>query len=97
MSRKPSTWEKAMHQKAEHLHIRASGRDKALLARAAQAKHLSVSQFILQTSVPVAEEILRSDVGSVQTLFRLDAAAWEEFSRLLDAPTREIPELRALL
>lgn len=86
-----------MHQKAEHLHIRASERDKAMLAQAAQAKNMSVSQFILHTSVPVAEEIVRSDVGNVHTLFRLDADAWEEFNRLLDAPVREIPELKELL
>ena len=85
-----------MHQKAEHLHIRASERDKAMLAQAAQARNMSVSQFILHTSVPIAEEIVRNDTGNVQTLFRLDADAWEEFNRLLDAPAREIPELKAL-
>ena len=68
-----------------------------MLAQAARAKNMSVSQFILHTSVPIAEEIVRSDAGNVNTLFRLDADAWEEFSRLLDAPVREIPELRELL
>jgi len=86
-----------MHQKAEHLHIRASERDKAMLARAAQAKNMSVSQFILHTSVPIAEEIVRNDAGNVSTFFKLDADAWEEFNRLLDAPVRDIPELRELL
>lgn len=86
-----------MHHKAEHLHIRASERDKATLAQAALAKNMSVSQFILQTAVPVAEEIVKQGVGDVQTLFRLDAGAWKEFNRLLDAPARDIPELRELL
>lgn len=85
-----------MHQKAEHLHIRASEREKATLSQAAQAKNMSVSQFVLQTSMPVAEEIVSKEAGSVQTLFRLNASDWEEFNRLLDASAREIPELREL-
>ena len=67
-----------------------------MLAQAAQAKNMSLSQFILHISVPIAEEIVRSEVSDVQTIFRLDAEAWEEFNRLLDAPAREIPELREL-
>ena len=86
-----------MNHKAEHLHIRASEKDKATLALAAQVRKMSVSQFILQTSVPVAEEIVKNETGEVQTLFKLDAKAWDEFNRLLDAPARDIPELRKLL
>ncbi|MCB8933048.1 MAG: DUF1778 domain-containing protein [Fimbriimonadaceae bacterium] len=86
-----------MPRKAEHLHIRASEREKATLAQAAQVKNMTVSQFVLQTSVPVAEEIVNQEAGNVRTLFRLNAEEWEEFNRLLDAPTRDIPELRELL
>ena len=85
-----------MHQKAEHLHIRASEREKAMLSQAAQARNMSVSQFILQTTLPVAEEIVKSEAGNVQTVFRLGPKAWEEFNRLLDAPARDIPALREL-
>jgi uncharacterized protein (DUF1778 family) len=86
-----------MYQKAEHLHIRASEREKSTLARAAMLKNMSVSQFVLNTAVPVAEEIVKSDAGAETNLFRLDADGWAEFNRLLDAPTREIPALRKLL
>ncbi|HEY3781499.1 MAG TPA: DUF1778 domain-containing protein [Fimbriimonadaceae bacterium] len=86
-----------MGYKVEHLHIRASEEDKAVLSQAAQSKNMSVSQFILQTSVPVAEEIVRNNVGTIQTLFRLDTEGWDEFNRLLDAPARQIPELKGLL
>jgi uncharacterized protein (DUF1778 family) len=86
-----------MHQKAEHLHIRATERDKAMLAQAAHLRNMSVSQFILRTSIPVAEEIVRSDADNVQTLFKLDADAWEAFTQLLDAPSREIPKLKELM
>ncbi len=86
-----------MQAKIEHLHIRASERDKAMLARAAQSKNMSVSQFILHTSVPIAEEIVRNEIGEVQTLFRLGPDDWAEFCQLLDAPAREIPQLKELL
>jgi len=85
-----------MSLKATHLHIRVSAQHKALLARAAKAKNMSLSQFILDISVPIAEEIVWSDNSYIETLFRLDAEAWEEFNRLLDAPAREIPELKKL-
>ena len=86
-----------MNQRAEHLHIRTSEREKAILSQAAQSQKMSVSQFILRTTLPIAEEILNSEVGNIQTLFRLDPDAWSEFNRLLDAPPRENPELRSLL
>lgn len=86
-----------MQARNEHLHIRATEQVKSLLTRAALAKNMSVSQFILQTTVPIAEEIVRNDVGEVETHFRLDADAWARFTAALDAPPREIPELRDLL
>lgn len=86
-----------MSQRAEHLHIRVSEHEKAAISRAALVKRMSISQFILQTAVPVAEEIVKQDEGTIQTLFKLDADAWEEFNRLLDAPARDIPALRELL
>lgn len=86
-----------MHHKAEHLHIRASDQEKSAIAQAASLKNMSVSQFVLQTTVPLAQEIVRSDVGTVQTVFRLGPEDWEAFNRLLDSPVRELPELKKLL
>ncbi len=83
--------------KAEHLHVRASERDKQTLSRAARLKNLSISQFLLQSALPVAEEILKSEEPEIQTVFRLDAGAWAEFTQLLDAPPRALPELKKLL
>jgi uncharacterized protein (DUF1778 family) len=87
--------------KAEHLHIRASGRDKKTLAQAARLQNQSVSQFLLQLALPVAEEIVeshaRESAPEVQTVFTLNDEAWDEFTRLLDAPPRELPELKKLL
>ena len=95
------THNKAERSKAEHLHIRASQRDKNTLAQAAQIKNVSISQFLLQLALPVAEEIVKTEapsaLGDVQTVFTLEAEAWQEFQRLLDAPPRPLPELKKLL
>ena len=86
-----------MEQKLEHLHVRTSSSDKAILAQAALIKHMSVSQFIIQTSVPIAERVIADDPGNIQTVFRLSTEDWDAFVEALDAPTRDIPELRRLL
>ena len=91
------TLEKQTIQKAEHLHIRASERDKQTLSQAARIKNLSISQFVLQLALPVAEEILSAEAPEMQTVFALDATAWAEFTKLLDAPPRELPALKKLL
>ena len=86
-----------MPPKVENLHIRATERDKATLTLAAIAKNMTVSQFVLQTAVPAAEEIVRQGAGTIETLFKLDADDWEKFNAALDAPPRDIPALRELL
>ncbi len=91
---------KENNAKAEHLHIRASEQDKKTLAQAARIRKLSISQFLLQTTLPIAEEIVKTEapeLGDVQTVFALDEEAWQEFNRLLDAPPRELPALKKLL
>ena len=86
-----------MPQKDEHVHIRASARQKAVLTQAARSRRVSVSQFILEAAVPAAESVVAEEMGHVDTLFRLDPDAWRRFTDLLDAPVRKIPELEAVL
>lgn len=86
-----------MQPRTEHIHIRVSENEKAILYRAAQAEDVTVSQFVMRVSLPAAQEVLKREDGVIQTLFKLSAEEWDEFNRLLDAPTRDIPELRALL
>jgi len=87
--------------RAEHLPIRTTPRNKKTLAEAARLRNMSVSQFLLQLDLPVAEEILAkhqvAERAEVQTIFNLDAQAWSEFARLLDGPPRELPGLKKLL
>lgn len=79
-------------QKEHRLSIRATEYEKELLARAAQAAHTNVSQFVLQTSLAAAAEILVD-----QTEFRLPKEQWEAFCQRLDEAPKVIPALQELL
>ena len=73
------------------LSIRTSASEKDLLWRAAQARHMNISQFVLQVSLDAASAILAD-----QTEFRLTPEEWEAFCERLDAPARVIPALHSL-
>ena len=73
------------------LSIRASAPEKDILWRAARARHMNISQFVLQVSLDAANAILAD-----QTEFRLTPEEWETFSERLDAPARVIPALHDL-
>lgn len=77
--------------KETRLSIRASDPDKRLLAQAARAQNVNVSQFVLQASLEAARTILAE-----QTEFRLSPEQWEAFCRRLDAPPQSIPALGRL-
>ncbi len=83
--------------KPEHIHIRASKHQKALLAGAARKRDLSLSQFVLQAVLPVANDVLQQNAQDIPLHVELDDEAWAEFNRLLDAPVRDLAELRKLL
>jgi uncharacterized protein (DUF1778 family) len=77
--------------KETRLSLRASESEKKILARAARARHMNTSQFVLQASLDAAHAVLGE-----QTAFRLPPEQWEAFRQRLDAPARDIPSLRAL-
>lgn len=78
-------------RREQRLSIRATEPQKAILARAAQAQHTNVSQFVLQASLDAANAILAD-----QTEFRLPPDQWEKFCQKLDAPPKVIPALQRL-
>lgn len=85
--------------KEDRLSIRASERDKSILEQAATCEHLTMSQFVLQSSLARAVTVLkasRSD-GIDQTRFVIPVDQWEKLCERLDAPPRDLPALRALL
>jgi uncharacterized protein (DUF1778 family) len=65
---------------------------KAVLARAAGLRHISLSQFMLEHAYEAAQQILAEQVDII-----MPPAEWEAFCKALDAPPREIPILKKLL
>lgn len=77
--------------KGDRLYIRASAAEKEKLERAAELTRTSRSQFVLQQALDAAERVL-----SEQTRFVLSKEDWETFCERLDAPDRDLPNIRAL-
>ncbi|NTW68221.1 MAG: DUF1778 domain-containing protein [Chlorobiaceae bacterium] len=77
--------------KTAKLDIRLSMEAKEALNRAAVAAHSSLSQFVLESAMSRAEEMLAD-----RRSFNLDARQWEAFMEALDAPDRELPQVEKL-
>lgn len=77
------------------LHIRTSPLQKALLARAAEAKHLNLSQFVLQSSLEVAEKIVGE--ATKIPLVEVSDIDYDWLIQKMDEPPRDLAELRGLL
>jgi uncharacterized protein (DUF1778 family) len=63
-----------------------------LIDRAAKATGRTRTDFMLETARRAAEEVLLD-----QRMFYLDTAEYAAFLKALDAPPRDLPELRKLL
>jgi uncharacterized protein (DUF1778 family) len=72
--------------------LRMRPRQKALIAKAAELKHTTLTSFMLEQAMTSAEQILADQVH-----FSLSAKKWNQFCAALDAPPRELPNLRKLL
>lgn len=77
--------------RTEKLDLRLSPAAKRALQEAARAQNRSVSEFVLESALARAEEMLPP------TRFGLNAEQWETFMKALDAPPRVIPAARELL
>jgi uncharacterized protein (DUF1778 family) len=78
--------------KEDRLSIRANARQKTVLAQAAKARHMNVSQFVLQASLTEAERILKEETQII-----VSAEEYEWLCRLLDAPPQPLPRLKEAL
>ena len=72
--------------KSERIEVRTTPAMKALLQRAADSSHKSVTEFLLEAGVNAAEEALVN-----RRLFRLDDAQWRAFQAALDRPPSRNP------
>jgi uncharacterized protein (DUF1778 family) len=73
------------------INLRVSPRVKALLTRAAKLRRVNLTEFMIQSSEHAAEAAFAD-----RTRFLLSPDKWREFNAALDAPPRDIPELRRL-
>ena len=82
----------AVQLRETKVQLRMRPRQKEMIARAAELKHTTLTNFMLEQAMTAAEQILAD-----QAHFSLSAEKWDEFCAALDAPPRELPNLRKLL
>lgn len=87
-----TTTPEATRRKQARLAVRLTPEQDALIRDAADVSGQSLTDFVTAAAVARAEDTLAD-----RRVFRLDDAAWAEFSALLDRPARRIPELVQLL
>ena len=68
-------------QKEHRLNLRTTKQQDTLLRRAAEATHRSMTEFVLDSAVTQAQQVLAD-----RQWFPVDAEQFAEFQRLLDAP-----------
>jgi uncharacterized protein (DUF1778 family) len=78
--------------RSEKLDIRITPEAKRLLQEAARERHTTISQFVLDTALGAANDLL-----AARTRIGLDCARWEQFMEALDAPPRVHPRMKRLL
>ncbi|MDR2014706.1 MAG: DUF1778 domain-containing protein [Azoarcus sp.] len=78
--------------RTEKLDLRLTAQAKYTLAAAAQAQRRSLSDFVLESALGRAEEALAD-----RRVFQLSPEKWDAFIAALDAPPRDLPQLRKLL
>ena len=78
--------------RTEKLDLRLTAAAKQKLRAAAEAAHRSVSEFVLDSALTRAEEVLAE-----QRHFGLSAERWKQFVSALNAPPRSHPRMKKLL
>ncbi len=87
-----TTTPEAARRKQARLAMRLTPDQDALIRDAAAVTGQSLTDFVTMAAVTRAEDTLAD-----RRVFRLDEAAWAEFTAILDRPARRIPELAELL
>ena len=81
-----------MQTRTEKLDLRLTPSAKRTLQSAASAARRSVSDFVLESALARAEEVLPN-----RQRFGLSAEQWKEFQAVLDTPPPAAPRLHRLL
>ena len=80
------------NKRTDRIDLRIHPEAKEALQAAASLRHKSVSEFILESALGAADEILAD-----RRYFSLNAEQWEAFQAALDAPPRALPRLERLM
>lgn len=78
--------------RSEKLDLRLTREAKLTLQAAASAAHRSVSEFVLESALSRADEVLAD-----RRSFGLSLTQWKAFQDALDAPPGSLPRLERLL
>ncbi|MEZ4705785.1 MAG: DUF1778 domain-containing protein [Caldilineaceae bacterium] len=78
--------------RSQNIHIRVAPQQRMLIDQAAQAAGKTRSEFILDAATQAAENALLD-----QRLFALNAAQWDAFLQMLDAPAQPNAALAQLM
>ena len=78
--------------KATKIQLRLRPAEKEVIARAAELRRTTLSQFMLENAYQAAQQVLADQVH-----FVLSPERWKAFCEALDAPPRDLPALRQLL
>lgn len=87
-----ATTPEAPRRKQARLAVRLAPDQDALIRDAAAVSGQSLTDFVTTAALSRAEDTLAD-----RRVFRLDDAAWADFSAILDRPAQRIPELARLL
>lgn len=80
------------NKRTDRIDLRVYPEAKEALQAAALLRHKSVSEFVLESALGAADEVLAN-----RRHFNLDAEQWAAFHAALDAPPRSLPRLERLL
>ncbi len=78
--------------RATRFSIRATAKQKDLIARAANRSNKTISDFVLENAVDAAQALEADNAN-----FVVSREVYEQFLAALDAPPRSIPSLKELL
>lgn len=79
-------------QKSERIDVRTTPAVKRILQEAAATSNKTVTEFLLDSALTQAAEVLAN-----QRMFSLSESQWEAFMAALDAPPSPMPRLKKLL
>lgn len=82
----------AQAARTEKLALRLTAAAKQMLRAAAQASQRSVSEFVVESAMARAQEVLAD-----RRHFGLSAEQWAAFMKVFDEPVRSLPRAEKLL